>query len=142
MKYLLMLASILPLVFGISGCKSNGGKGEQSTLSLDTKNLKIIKEVDPRYQSYNIEMVEVVGGKFWRPYSTLSEVDTTNAINKYGIDISSGNEVLYRKMEPIDLTEPKLLALAKGLAPAYIRCSGTWANAVYFQNDDKANART
>ncbi|MFA6701116.1 MAG: hypothetical protein WCR12_01400 [Dysgonamonadaceae bacterium] len=137
MKTLLMLASILPLVFGISGCQSNVKKGGPSELSLDTKNLKVINEVDPRYQSYNIEMVEVVGGKFWRPYSTLNEVDTANVKNEYGIDISSGNEALYRKMAPIDLAEPKLLTLARGLAPAYVRCSGTWANAIYFQNDDK-----
>ncbi|MDD2243128.1 MAG: hypothetical protein VB024_02180 [Dysgonamonadaceae bacterium] len=137
MKNLIMLISILSLLFGISGCKSNAEKGKKSELSLDTKNLTLIREVDPRYQSYNIEMVEVVGGKFWRPYNTLSEVDTTNVKNEYGIDISSGNEALYRKMEPINLTEPKLLTLVRGLAPAYVRCSGTWANAVYFQNDDK-----
>jgi len=27
-----------------------------------------IGEVDPRYQSYNVEMVEVTGGRFWAPY--------------------------------------------------------------------------
>jgi hypothetical protein len=25
--------------------------------------------VDERFQSYNIEMIEVTGGRFWKPYS-------------------------------------------------------------------------
>jgi len=24
--------------------------------------------IDDRYQSYNVEMLEVTGGKFWKPY--------------------------------------------------------------------------
>ena len=31
-----------------------------------------IGTIDQRYQAYNIEMVEVTGGKFWKPYSSLS----------------------------------------------------------------------
>jgi hypothetical protein len=27
--------------------------------------------VDERYQSYNIEMLEVTGGKFWKPYKDI-----------------------------------------------------------------------
>ena len=27
-----------------------------------------VAQVDERYQSYNIEMVEVTGGRFWAPY--------------------------------------------------------------------------
>ena len=23
--------------------------------------------VDPRFQSYNVEMVEIIGGRFWKP---------------------------------------------------------------------------
>jgi hypothetical protein len=26
--------------------------------------------VDERFQSYNIEMVEVIGGRFWKPYGS------------------------------------------------------------------------
>ena len=31
-----------------------------------------VATVDERYQSYNVEMAEVVGGKFWKPYGTRS----------------------------------------------------------------------
>jgi len=27
-----------------------------------------VGSVDERYQSYNVEMLEVTGGKFWKPY--------------------------------------------------------------------------
>ena len=29
-----------------------------------------IATVDERFQSYNVEMVEVVGGRFWKPYAS------------------------------------------------------------------------
>jgi len=35
-----------------------------------------IGSVDERFQSYNIEMVEVVGGRFWKPYRDYAT--TTN----------------------------------------------------------------
>ena len=32
-----------------------------------------IGSVDERFQSYNIEMVEVTGGRFWKPYASKAE---------------------------------------------------------------------
>lgn len=29
-----------------------------------------VGSVDPRFQSYNVEMVEVIGGRFWKPYGS------------------------------------------------------------------------
>lgn len=69
-------------------------------------------EVDLRYQSYNIEMVEVTGGRFWAPYGG-----------------PAGER--YRDRPPMDLANPKLRALAKHLSPVYLRVSGTWANSTY-----------
>lgn len=129
------LAASLPAVMALTACIEIK---QTSVLDLKPNGLKVVNEVDPRYQSYNIEMVEVVGGKFWRPYSTMNEVKGDKAKKSqddYGIDVSSGNESLYRKLDPVNLAEPKLMKLAQGLAPAYVRTSGTWANAVYFQND-------
>ena len=76
-----------------------------------------IGTVDDRFQSYNVEMVEVTGGAFWKPY---------------GSDRSPGHSELYESRPPIDLTNPKLRKLAAALAPAYLRVSGSWANATYF----------
>jgi hypothetical protein len=82
-----------------------------------------IGAVDERFQSYNIEMVEVTGGAFWKPYRSKR---------------SAGDSELFEYRPPIDLTNPRLRKLAAALAPAYLRVSGTWANATYF--DDAASA--
>jgi heparanase len=69
-------------------------------------------EVDPRYLSYNVEMVEVTGGRFWAPYGGPADER-------------------YRMRPPTKLNDPRLVALAKHLGPAYVRISGTWANSTY-----------
>jgi len=79
--------------------------------------------VDERFQSYNVEMVEVTGGRFWKPY---------------GPGTSDAHSDLYAYRAPIDLTNDRLRKLAAALAPAYIRISGSWANATYFANSDVA----
>ena len=38
-------------------------------VSLSPKTMSRIGTVDERFQSYNIEMVEVTGGRFWKPYN-------------------------------------------------------------------------
>jgi len=91
--------------------------------SITPASMVRIGTVDERYQSYNVEMVEVTGGRFWKPY---------------GSQTSGGNSDLYQYRPPIDLTAPRLRMLATGLAPAYMRVSGTWANATYFPLSDSA----
>lgn len=71
-----------------------------------------VARVDPRFQSYNVEMVEVTGGRFWAPYG-------------------GPKDEVYRQRPPIDLANPRLRAAARLLAPAYMRVSGTWANTTY-----------
>lgn len=34
-------------------------------------------EVQERFQSYNVEMIEVIGGRFWKPYKRLACVVVT-----------------------------------------------------------------
>ena len=53
---------------------------------------------------------------------------------------AGGNPDLYAYREPIDLSNPRLRALAAALAPAYMRVSGTWANTTYFAESDDAPA--
>jgi hypothetical protein len=89
--------------------------------------------VDERFQSYNIEMVEVTGGRFWKPYA--SKADSTPA-QQSGNQPAGLNPALFQYRPPIDLTNTRLCKLAAALGPAYLRVSGTWANTVYFQNSD------
>jgi len=88
-----------------------GASGSASN-SLNLASLPKIGEVDPRFQSYNIEMVEVTGGRFWAPYG-------------------GPPGELHRMRPPLDLSATRIRALAKPLGPAYMRVSGTWANSTY-----------
>ncbi|WP_024512363.1 hypothetical protein [Bradyrhizobium sp. ARR65] len=84
-----------------------------------------IGEIDPRFQSYNIEMVEVTGGRFWKPF---------------GRSHALAAQDLYEYRLPIELSDTRLRNLASALAPAYLRVSGTWANATYFADSEPAPA--
>jgi heparanase 1 len=105
-------------------------RAQQATLT--PKTMPVLGTIDERYQSYNIEMLEVTGGRFWAPYKsqTSAPADTTQP-TPGGMPAS-----LYRYRAPIDLTNPKLRKLAAALGPAYMRVSGTWANSTFFQDSD------
>jgi heparanase 1 len=90
-----------------------------------------VATVDPRFQSYNVEMVEVIGGRFWKPYASKAQAPAPTSGTPGGID-----PALFEQRTPIDLTNPRLRKLAAALGPAYIRVSGTWANTLYFHNAD------
>ena len=99
-------------------------------LTLTPSAMPRIGTVDPRFQSYNIEMVEITGGKFWKPYRQ-NPVAPSDA--PPGIDSN-----LYQYRPPIDLANARLRKLAAALGPAYVRISGTWANSTYFADSDAA----
>ena len=90
-----------------------GGAGAPSE-DLKLGQLARLGTVDERYQAYNVEMVEVTGGRFWAPYGGPAR------------DV-------YRQRPPIDLTNPRLIALARGLGPSLMRVSGTWSNNTYLE---------
>jgi hypothetical protein len=92
-------------------------------LSVTLATMPRVGTVDERFQSYNVEMIEVTGGRFWKPYGPITS------------DVHSD---LYEYRSPIDLTNPRLRRLAAVLAPAYMRVSGTWANATYFADSASA----
>jgi hypothetical protein len=95
--------------------------------SIAPAELKAIGTIDARFQSYNIEMVEVTGGRFWKPYPrTMRALDERD---RYG------------ERPPIDLANARLRKLAAALAPAYLRVSGTWANATFFADTNHAPAK-
>jgi hypothetical protein len=72
-------------------------------------------------------MVEVTGGRFWRPYEARRDNPSSGSVGvPHGMDPS-----LYADRQPIDLAHPRLRRLAAALGPAYVRVSGTWANTTY-----------
>ena len=91
-----------------------------------------VATVDQRYQSYNVEMAEVIGGNFWKPYEPQR-----NGIPSGGAGLQAGQDPrIFEPRPPIDLTNARLRKLTAALGPAYLRVSGTWANTVYFHNSD------
>ena len=99
----------------------------------DPHAMKQIAKVDPRFQSYNVEMVEVIGGRFWKPYPNkpLKDLPSQTTIGVVGVDPN-----LFEQRTPVDLSNPRLRKLAFALGPAYMRVSGSWANTMYFQDTD------
>ena len=103
-------------------------------LRLTPATMQRIGTVDERFQSYNVEMVEVTGGRFWAPYRDErkpAETAVKPSLATPGVDPS-----LFRTRQPIDLSNAKLRKLAAGLGPSYVRVSGTWANSTYFHDSD------
>ena len=112
-------------------------------VSVDPAKMPRVSTVDERYQSYNVEMLEVTGGKFWRPYgpeldAALKQPAPIAAPSSSGDTPSGMNPALYEYRPPIDLTNPRLRKLAAALGPAYVRVSGTWANSTYLPENDNA----
>src|SRR5579862_6498023 len=109
---------------------------QAQAVSLDPAKLPRTGTVDERFASYNIEMAEVTGGNFWKPYHGQSSAaegrkPAESASTPAGMDPN-----LYQYRPPINLTNPRLRKLAAALGPAYVRVSGTWANSVYFANSE------
>jgi heparanase 1 len=111
-------------------------RAQQATLA--PKTMPALGTVDERYQSYNIEMLEVTGGRFWAPYKSQTDSPADTAQTTPGGMPAN----LYHYRAPIDLSNPRLRKLAAALGPAYLRISGTWANSTFFQDsDDPAPAK-
>lgn len=119
--------------------------GNESSAAIAPDKMPRIGTVDERYQSYNVEMLEVTGGKFWKPYgpeldALLKQPAPSAAPSSSGDTPAGMNPDLYQYRAPIDLTNARLRKLAGALGPAYVRVSGTWANSTYFPDTDKAPA--
>jgi hypothetical protein len=111
----------------------------QAQTLLKPQQMLQVGEVDSRFVSYNVETVEVTGGRFWKPYSAEVDAQLAKASQaKPGQSQPIGMDPnLFQYRSPIDLKNERLRKLASALKPAYIRVSGTWRNSTYFQNNDE-----
>ena len=104
--------------------------------TLDPARMPKVGQVDERYQSYNVEMVEVTG----RPLLGALQGRGGHARRSGGggekPSVPGLDPNAFRQRAPIDLASPRLRALAAALGPAYVRVSGTWANSTYFHDAD------
>src|SRR6185295_340172 len=109
--------------------------------AVSTATLARLGTVDDRYQSFNVEMLEVTGGKFWKPYgpdldAILKQAKSAAATSPASDTPAGMDPRLYQYRPPIDLSNARLRKLASALGPAYVRVSGTWANTTYFPDTD------
>ncbi len=104
--------------------------------AVDSARLRRVGTIDPRFQSYNVEMIEVMGGAFWKPYGSTISASPASHDAQLGINVSQ-----FEYRPPIDLANARLRLLARALGPAYIRVAGTWANSVYFADSDTPPAK-
>ena len=75
-------------------------------VSLDPAKMTRIGTVDERFQSYNIEMVEIIGGRFWKPYgSTTNEGKAQEPAPQEGFTPAGIDPNLYRYRAPTDLSK-------------------------------------
>jgi hypothetical protein len=116
-----MTKSVLALALAglaTSGTAQTPASPAPAARAVDPARLPAAGRISPRFLSYNVEMVEVTGGRFWRPY-----------------DSPGADRYEYRP--PMNLGDPRLRKLAAALGPAYVRYSGSWANATYFADTDR-----
>jgi len=121
---------------------STPGSGE-AAVSLNPAGMPRIGTIDERFQSFNVEMLEVTGGRFWKPYKDMETKSKAQAAaQKSGATPAGMNPNLYEYRPPINLGNARLQKLAAALGPAYMRVSGTWANTTYFSDSDDPSPKT
>ncbi|MGH8402217.1 MAG: hypothetical protein ACRESO_02255, partial [Gammaproteobacteria bacterium] len=112
-----------------------------SAITISPATLPRIATVDLRFLSYNVEMAEVIGGNFWKPYTATNiaapQARVARSPANANVGVAGQNATMFEKRAPIDLDNPRLRALAKALEPAYVRVSGTWANSVWFDDSNQ-----
>ena len=121
------------LLLGTAAFVDRGAAQQAPTPTLDPAAFARVGAVDERFQSYNVEMVEVTGGRFWRHYGPeLDGLLQQPPAAPAGSGTPTGmNPALFEHRPPIDLADTRLRTLAAGLGPAYVRVSGTWANSTW-----------
>lgn len=101
-------------------------------LKLCTENLVKLRNVDPMITSYNIEMTEVTGGTFWKPYTPEQVAGT----EEYAIADVTNTSAMMQYYGPLNMYDERLRKMAKGIPSVWVRVSGSWATKTYYDFSD------
>lgn len=113
------------------------GQGSVPAARISPRTMTKLGTIDQRFQSYNIEAVEITGGRFWKPYASAATSERREQKPNAPPAAPGGMDPsLYEYRPPLDLNNARLRKLAAALGPAYLRVSGTWMNSTYFQDSD------
>ena len=105
-------------------------------IKLKPNDLKVIRTVDERFMSYNVEMTEITGGTFWKAYTPAQIAGTEEfKISNVSLNNFTAMADLMQYYPPIDLYNERLRTLAKQFGPVWIRVSGSWATKTYYDFD-------
>ncbi len=80
-----------------------GGQAPAATISPSS--LPQLTTIEKRFQSYNVEMAEVVGGDFWKPYPALKAKTATKSITTFEI---GKDPAMFERRAPVDLANARL----------------------------------
>ena len=107
-------------------------------INLKAEGYTKIRDVDPLLVSYNVEMTEVTGGTFWKPYTDAQVAGTEEFPQMRSFaELNS----LMSVFPPADLTNARLRKLAKDFGPVWVRVSGSWATKTYYDFDGHTNGK-
>jgi hypothetical protein len=121
------------IVIALFAMRYDGAAAAEATVV--PADLPAVGTIDKRFQSFNVEMVSVTGGPFWKPYAAQ---DGSATRHEQAQAAANKTADLFATRPPIDLGNPLLRKLASALSPAYLRVSGTWANSTFFAGSDPA----
>lgn len=130
---------------GLSALLVSGASGGGSPVTIAPAKMPRVGTLDERFQSFNVEMLEVTGGNFWKPYgkATGPPSKPQPSAGQSKASVPAGMDAnMYQYRPPIDLNNARLRKLAAALGPAYVRVSGTWANNTFFQDSDAPAPKT
>jgi heparanase 1 len=135
-KIVTLVAGVFALISGAHVVAAS-----QPSVNFSPATMPAIATIDDRFESYNVEMAEVIGGKFWKPYDsgTLTSLKAKALAAQRGPSTSlviGQDSNMFEARPPIELSNLRLRRLASALGPAYVRVSGTWANTVFFSDSD------
>ena len=106
------------------------------SIKLTPSDRRVIRTVDERLMSYNVEMTEITGGTFWKAYTPAQIAGTEEfQVSSISFDNFTAMADLMQYYPPIDLYNERLRSLAKQFGPVWIRVSGSWATKTYYDFD-------
>ena len=86
-----------------TGLACGGAMADPVTVSPAT--MRQVATTDPRFQSYNVEMAEVIGGNFWKPYAQTAQKGghQAEAASSGGGDVQAGQDpTMFEARRPIN----------------------------------------
>src|SRR5581483_7998423 len=105
--FLRKAATIGALAAGFADVLIGAREDTGARLMRTVATLRQIATVDHRYQSYNVEMAEVIGGNFWKPYAPR-QADSEPAVAAQSSSAptptpAGQDPAIFQKRPPIDL---------------------------------------